>query len=108
MELEIPVKIRVWKRYRYRIVLIPPRGDIRQTLSRLNSGDEYYGVLRHWYYGEARSFKVGVKFYTWSWEGGLNTVFVITDSDCKFCVDVLKNLINQYGTVNGVLTLYLP
>jgi hypothetical protein len=108
-QVEIPVRIRVWKRYRYRVVLIPPRGETRKMLvNELESGNEYYGMLRAYRYGEPISFKVGVKFYIWSWEGGLNTVFVVTDTDCKFCVEMLEDLINQQGTVNGTLTLYLP
>jgi len=112
--MEIPIKIRWWERYK-RLVLVPPRNaELRWKLdSMLNSGGVYYGTLRAIMYGEPWTFKVGVKFYRWEWENkhgshGLNTFFVITDSDCKICIEDVMEYVNKYDSVRGTLTLFLP
>jgi len=112
--LEIPIKIRWWRRYR-KLVLVPPRKvELRKELDNtFSSGGVYYGVLSAIMFGERWSFKVGVKFYRWEWENkqgshGLNTFFVITDSDCRVCIDGVIEYINKYGNTRGLLTLYLP
>ena len=112
-QLEIPVRVRWWSKYG-NLVLIPPRGGIRrELLSELSSGSEYYGVVKVLRYGESMMFKVGVKFYTWAWQNkenvhGLNTIFVIVETDCHICIDDIVDLVNQQGGTRGVLTLYLP
>jgi hypothetical protein len=112
-QIEIPVRVRWWRKYK-RLILIPPRGGIRKgLLNELSSGNEYYGVVRISRYGEYMTFKVGVKFYVWSWKNkenipGLNTVFVIVDTDCHICVDDIVDLVNKQGDTKGILTLYLP
>ena len=112
--MEIPIKISWWQRYK-RLVLVPQRNSIlRQKLdSVLNSGGVYYGVLRAIMYGEPWTFKVSVKYYRWEWENrqksrGLNTHFVITESDCHVCIEDVVKYINEYGNARGTLTLYLP
>jgi len=112
--MEIPIKISWWQRYK-RLVLVPPRDSIlrRKLDSMLNSGGVYYGVLRAIMYGERWSFKVSVKYYRWEWVNkqgshGLNTFFVITESDCKACVENIMDYVNEYGNARGTLMLYLP
>jgi len=112
--LEIPVKVSIWSKYRG-LVLIPPRNHElkRKLMERLNSGMMCYGVLKAIMYGEPRTFKVGTKFYVWHYVNdkgieGLNTVFVITETDCKICIEDIVEYINEYGNVRGTLTLYLP
>ena len=112
-QIDIPVRVRWWKRYK-KLVLIPPRKEIRkELLNELSSGNEYYGVVRISKYGEYMTFKVGVKFYVWSWKNkenipGLNTIFVIEETDCRICVDDIVDLVNKQGGTKGFLTLYLP
>jgi hypothetical protein len=112
-QVDIPVRVRWWKKYK-RLVLIPPRRETRkELLNELSSGNEYYGIVRISKYGEPVTFKVGVKFYVWSWENkekipGLNTIFVIVDTDCHVCIDDVTELVNQQGGTRGILTLYLP
>jgi len=112
--MEIPVKISWWKKYK-RLVLVPPRNaELRRKLdSMLNSGGVYYGLCKVLMFGEPWRFKVGVKFYRWEWENsrksrGLNTIFVITESDCNICIEDIEEYINKYGNARGTLTLYLP
>jgi len=110
--LEIPVKMSIWRRYK-EVVLIPPRKLRRELDNTFSSGGVYYGVLRVIMFGESRQFKVGVKFYRWEWVNrqksrGLNTHFVITETDCKICVEDIEKYINEYGNARGTLTLYLP
>ena len=111
--VEIPVRVRWWRKYK-RLVLIPPRkAELKQKLDVLNSSGVYYGLCKVLMFGEWRSFKVGVKFYRWEWENkqgsrGLNTIFVITETDCRICIEDVEEYINKYGDVRGFLTLYLP
>jgi hypothetical protein len=112
--MEIPVKITWWERYK-RLVLVPPRNaELRRKLDgMLNSGGVYYGVLSAIMFGERWTFKVGVKFYRWEWENkqgshGLNTFFVITESDCKICIEDVMDYVNKYGYARGTLALNLP
>lgn len=112
--LEIPVKVSIWRKYKG-VVLIPPRkSELRKELDNtFSSGGVYYGVLSAIMFGEKWTFKVGVKFYRWEWENkrgshGLNTFFVITESDCFTCVENVIEYVNEYGNANGTLTLYLP
>jgi len=113
-QVEIPVKVSIWRKYKG-VVLIPPRkAELRRELdSMFSSGGVYYGVLRVIMFGEPWTFKVGVKFYRWEWENrqksrGLNTHFVITETDCKICIENIEEYINKYGNARGTLTLYLP
>jgi len=112
-QVDIPVRVRWWRKYK-RLVLIPPRRETRkELLNELSSGNEYYGVVRISKYGEPMTFKVGVKFYVWSWKNkenipGLNTIFVIEETDCRICVDNIVDLVNKQGGTKGFLTLYLP
>jgi len=110
----MPVKVRWWRKYKS-IVLVPPRkAELRKELDNtLASGNEYYGILSVVLFGERRNFKVGVKFYRWEWintrgSHGLNTIFVITETDCNYCVEYVMDYVGKYGTANGILTLYLP
>ena len=110
--MEIPVKISWWKKYK-RLVLVPPRNaELRRKLdSMLNSGGVYYGLCKVLMFGEPWRFRVVVKFYRWEWENkqgshGLNTIFVITDSDCHTCIESIVEYINKYGNARGTLTLY--
>jgi hypothetical protein len=80
--------------------------------SMFSSGGVYYGVLRAIMFGESWQFKVGVKFYRWEWVNkqgsrGLNTFFVITDSDCHVCIEDVIDYVNKYGNARGTLTLFL-
>ena len=112
--MEIPIKISWWKKYK-RLVLVPPRNaELRRKLdSMLNSGGVYYGLCKVLMFGEPWHFKVGVKFYRWEWENrqksrGLNTFFVITESDCNICIEDIEEYVSKYGNARGTLTLYLP
>jgi len=112
--MEIPVKISWWRKYK-RLVLVPPRNaELKQKLdSMFNSGGVYYGLCRVLMFGEPWQFKVSVKFYKWEWENkqgshGLNTIFVITESECRICIEDIMEYIDRYGNVRGTLTLYLP
>jgi hypothetical protein len=113
-QVEIPVKMSIWRRYKG-VVLVPPRkAELRRELDNtLSSGGTYYGTLKAVLFGEPWQFKVGVKFYRWEWENrqksrGLNTHFVITETDCKICIENIEEYINKYGNARGTLTLYLP
>jgi hypothetical protein len=112
-QIEIHVRVKWWKKYK-RLVLIPPRSEVRKGLiNELSSANTYYGIVRISKYGEYMTFKVGVKFYTWAWQNkknipGLNTIFVIVETNCNICVDDIVDLVNHQGGTRGVLTLYLP
>jgi len=112
-QVEIPVKVSIWRKYKG-VVLIPPRkAELRRELDNtFSSGGVYYGVLEAIMFGERWTFKVGVKFYRWEWENrqksrGLNTIFVITESDCHVCIENIMEYVNEYGNARGTLTLYL-
>ena len=113
-QVEIPVKMSIWRKYKG-VVLIPPRKEeLRKELDNtLSSGGTYYGTLKAVLFGEPWVFKTTVKFYRWEWENrqgshGLNTIFVITESDCYICIENILEYVNTYGNANGILTLYLP
>ena len=113
-EIEVPIRVRYWRKYKSLVLIPPRRSELRKELDNtLVSGGEYYGVIKVIMFGESRQFNVGVKFYRWEWENrqgsrGLNTVFVVTESDCHFCMEDVMKYVMEYGTANGVLTLYLP
>ena len=94
--------------------MVPPRkAELRKKLDNtFSSGGVYYGVLSAIMFGERWTFKVGVKFYRWEWENsrksrGLNTIFVITESDCNICIEDIVEYINKYGNARGTLTVYI-
>jgi len=112
--LKIPVKIRWWKKYKG-LVLVPPRNHElkRKLMESFSSGATCHGILRAVMFGESWTFKVNVKFYTWQYVNrqnshGMNTIFVINETDCRVCIENIIEYLNTYGNVNGVLTLYLP
>jgi len=112
--MEIPVKITWWERYK-KLVMVPPRkAELRKKLDNtFSSGGVYYGVLSAIMFGERWTFRVSVKFYRWEWENsrksrGLNTIFVITDSDCRVCIEDVTDYVNKYGYARGTLALNMP
>ena len=112
--MEIPVKITWWERYK-KLVMVPPRkAELRKKLDNtFSSGGVYYGLCKVLMFGEWWSFKVSVKFYRWEWNNkqgshGLNTFFVITDSDCHVCMEDVMDYVNKYGYARGTLALNLP
>jgi len=116
MAITIPVKIRWWKRYRG-VVIIPPRGDKRKDLLKALgnhdyielSGSEFYGRLRAVLWGEAVEFNVSLILYAWPIKDlGTELLFLLVGSDCDLCVIGILRAINQYATVRGTLTLYIP
>jgi hypothetical protein len=116
MAITIPVKIRWWKRYKG-VVIIPPRGDRRKDLLKalgnhdmvVLSGTTYYGKLRAVLWGETVEFNVSLILYAWPIKKlGTELLFLLVGSDCDFCVMNMLRAINQYTTVRGTLTLYIP
>ena len=120
MSLTIPVKIRWWKRYKG-VVIIPPRGvnrkDLLKALSAevgthdlvMLSGSEFYGKLKAILWGEPVEFNVALRLYVWPIKDlGTELLFLLVGSDCDLCVMSLLRAINQYATVRGSLTLYIP
>ena len=120
MNLSIPVRIRWWKRYRG-VVIIPPRSDSRKDLLKalsaevgnqdlvMLSGSEFYGRLKAVLWGVPVEFNVSVRLYVWPIKTlGTELLFLLVGSDCDFCVMSMLRAINQYATVRGTLTLYIP
>ncbi len=118
--ITIPVRIRWWRRYKG-VVIIPPRGDRRKDLLKALlagvgnhdyielSGTTYYGKLRAILWGEAVEFNVSLILYVWSIKDlGTELLFLLVGSDCDLCVMSILRSINQYTTVRGTLTLYIP
>jgi len=118
MSLTIPVRIRWWRRYKG-VVIIPPRGDRRKELLKALfadgddmlklSGSEFYGKLRAILWGEHIEFNVSLILYVWPIKSlGTELLFLLVGSDCDLCVMNVLRAINQYTTVRGTLTLYIP
>jgi hypothetical protein len=117
-EITIPVRIRLWRRYK-NIVIIPPRGIKRKELLKaLSAGDhdmielsgsEFYGKLRAVLWGEAVEFNVSLRLFAWPIKTlGTELLFLLVGSDCESCIKNIIAAINQYTTVRGTLTLYIP
>jgi hypothetical protein len=120
MSITIPVKVRWWKRYKA-VVVIPPRGNDRKDLLKALaaevgtydlielSGSEFYGKLKAVLWGEQVEFNVSLRLYVWPIKSlGTELLFLLVGSDCDFCVLSMLRAINQYTTVKGTLTLYIP
>ena len=118
--ITIPVKIRWWRRYKG-VVIIPPRGGKRKDLLKallagdhdMNmiklSGTTFYGKLRAVLWGEHVEFNVSLILYVWPIRNlGTELLFLLIGSDCDVCVMNMLRAINQYTTVRGTLTLYIP
>jgi hypothetical protein len=114
----VPVKVRWWRRYRG-VVIIPPRGGRRKELLSVLlaggndmlelSGSEFYGRLRAILWGEHVEFNVSLILYVWPIKNlGTELLFLLIGSDCDVCVMNMLRAINQYTTVRGTLTLYIP
>jgi len=117
-EITIPVRIRLWRRYKG-IVIIPPRGARRKELMKALStdgddmlklsGTTYYGKLRAILWGETVEFNVSLRLFAWPIKTlGTELLFLLTGSDCESCIKNIIAAINQYTTVKGTLTLYIP
>ena len=120
MSITIPVRIRWWKRYKG-VVIIPPRGDRRKELLDALftdpnkqdmielSGTTFYGKLKAVLWGETVEFNVSLILYVWPIKDlGTELLFLLAGSDCDLCVMSMLRAINQYTTVRGTLTLYIP
>jgi hypothetical protein len=120
MAITIPVRIKWWRRYKG-VVIIPPRGDRRKELLKALfagvgnhdmielSGSEFYGKLKAVLWGEAVEFNVSLILYVWPIKDlGTELLFLLAGSDCDLCVMSMLRAINQYTTVKGTLTLYIP
>ncbi len=120
MAITIPVRIKWWRRYKG-VVIIPPRGDRRKELLKALfagvgnhdmielSGTTYYGKLKAVLWGEAVEFNVSLILYVWPIKKlGTELLFLLAGSDCDLCVMTMLRAINQYTTVRGTLTLYMP
>jgi hypothetical protein len=116
-EITIPVRIRLWRRYKG-IVIIPPRGNERKELLKALSADgdmlklsgsTFNGRLRAVLWGEAVEFNVSLRLFTWPIKNlGTELLFLLVGSDCEPCIKNIIAAINQYATVRGTLTLYIP
>jgi len=117
-EITIPVRIRLWRRYK-NIVIIPPRGNERKELLKVLStdgddmlklsGSTFNGRLRAILWGEAIEFNVSLRLFAWPIKDlGTELLFLLVGSDCESCVKNIIAAINQYATVRGTLTLYIP
>ena len=101
------------------MVIIPPRGGRRKELLSVLlaggndmlelSGSEFYGKLRAVLWGEHVEFNVSLILYVWPIKNlGTELLFLLIGSDCDVCVMNMLRAINQYTTVRGTLTLYIP
>lgn len=116
-EITIPVRIRLWRRYKG-IVIIPPRGGRRKELLKALStdddmlklsGSEFYGKLKAVMWGETVEFNVSLRLFAWPIKDlGMELLFLLVSSDCESCIKNIIAAINQYATVRGTLTLYIP
>jgi len=116
-EITIPVRIRWWKRYK-NVVIIPPRGNERKELLKALSADSdmlklsgstYYGKLKAILWGETTEFNVSLRLFAWPIKDlGTELLFLLVGSDCESCIKNIIAAINQYTTVRGTLTLYIP
>jgi len=116
-EITIPVRIRLWRRYKG-IVIIPPRGGRRKELLKALSTDDdmfklsgstFNGRLRAILWGETVEFNVSLRLFAWPIKNlGTELLFLLVGSDCEVCIKNIIAAINQYTTVRGTLTLYIP
>ena len=103
------------------MVIIPPRSDKRKDLLKALaaevgthdmlelSGSEFHGKLRAILWGEPVEFNVALRLYVWPIKDlGTELLFLLIGSDCDFCVLRILRAIDQYATVRGSLTLYIP
>jgi len=73
------------------------------------SGTTYYGKLRAILWGETVEFNVSLRLFAWPIKTlGTELLFLLTGSDCESCIKNIIAAINQYTTVKGTLTLYIP
>jgi len=116
--ITIPVRIRWWRRYKD-IVIIPPRGNERKELLKALSvdgndmlklsGSMLNGKLRAILWGETVEFNVTMRLFAWPIKNlGTELLFLLVSSDCDPCIKNIIAAINQYATVRGTLTLYIP
>ena len=110
----------MWRRYKG-IVIIPPRGNERKELLKALStdgnhdmllklsGSTFNGRLRAILWGETTEFNVSLRLFAWPIKNlGTELLFLLVGSDCESCIKNIIAAINQYATVRGTLTLYIP